>query len=157
MSWKDDSDFLAALDALSQTSSGRRRPQPTRYDARALLLPLGNAVCSEDPGIAEAIERVRSVVDTDRAGWLSAIEDELSLAVTEHVRSCDPQYLRLARYDFPYTIAARERLEARLRATEALGFDVPESLLGQIERADRTLAPFLGAAGIEGPDFRHKS
>jgi hypothetical protein len=86
---------------------------------------------------------VRGIVARDRESWQAAIDEELTLAVTEHVRSCDPKALKLPRYDFPYTVAARHRLEARLRAAAELDMPASELLLEQIEQADRTLAPYL--------------
>lgn len=141
MSWREDRDFLAALDALEGGGGAPRRRRPTRFDARALLVPLGTALVTEDADSAEALSRVRAVVDVDRPGWGAAIQEELELAATEHVRSCDPAYLQHPRYDFVYTLEARERLEARLRAAQALDFPLAGSLKSQIERADRILAP----------------
>ena len=79
-----------------------------------------------------------------------AIAEELTLACTEHVRSCDPKYLGLPKYDFPYTVAARHRLEARLRAAAELDMPADEALLEQVARADDILEPYLRRAASQG-------
>jgi hypothetical protein len=139
-----DGDLEEALAAAEALYKDPRKPKrPTRFLARALLLPLGEMLLA-DPALAtQALERIRAVVARDRDAWQAAVEEELTLAVTEHVRSCDPKALRLPRYDFPYTVAARHRLEARLRAAAELDLPASETLIDQVERADRILAPHL--------------
>jgi hypothetical protein len=66
----------------------------------------------------------------------------MQLATAEYVTSVDPHYLELGSYDFGYTTAARERLEARLLACDFLGYSNPELLGTQIEKADETYRPF---------------
>ncbi|MFT5287666.1 MAG: hypothetical protein ACI8TQ_003854, partial [Planctomycetota bacterium] len=68
--------------------------------------------------------------------------EEMQLATAEYVTSVDPHYLELGSYDFGYTTAARERLEARLLAYHLLGQALPELLGSQIEKADETYRPF---------------
>lgn len=146
----DDPDFLAALtEAETQQKKPRAKP-PTRFAARALLVPLGEVLLESGDDVAAAagaLQRVRALFDGNRDGWAAAVRDDLTLAVTEHVRSCDPRYLKLPNYDFPYTVAARHRLEARLRAAAELECPVDEVLLEQVERADRELAPHLERDG----------
>jgi hypothetical protein len=147
MSVMEDPEFLAALEALASEERRRKKRRPNRFEARALLVSLGTALLEADPQAEPALTKVRGLLDLDREAWAAAVSEELTLAATEHVRSCDPAYLRHPRYDFPYTVAARHRLEARLRAAEALDLAPDEILLDQIERADRLLAPFLGPHG----------
>ena len=45
----------------------------------------------------------------------------MQLACGEHIQGIDPRYLSHPRYDFDYAIGARQRLELRFRALEALG------------------------------------
>jgi hypothetical protein len=139
-----DARFEEALAAAEALRKDPKRPRkPTHALARALLVPLGESLLEEPASAAEALERVRAIVARDRAGWEAAVDEELTLAATEHVRSCDPKALNLARYDFHYTVAARHRLEARLRAAAELDLPASETLLDQIERADQRLAPHL--------------
>ncbi len=145
MSVLKDPEFLATLDALSSEERRRKKRRPNRFEARALLVPLGTALLEADPEAPAAVEQVRALIDLDREAWSVACDEELTLATTEHVHSCDPAYLTHPRYDFPYTVAARHRLEARLQAAEALDLGASETLLDQIERADRLLAPYLAA------------
>ena len=147
MSVMEDPEFLATLAALASEERRRKKRRPNRFEARGLLVPLGTALLDADPEAEAALARVRGIVDVDRESWAAAVSEELTLAATEHVRSCDPGFLKHPRYDFPYTVAARHRLEARLRAAEALDMPADEVLLDQIERADRLLAPFLGPHG----------
>jgi hypothetical protein len=132
---------LAAADALHKDP--RRPRRPTHLLARAILVPLGESLLEDPTAASPALERVRAIVARDVEGWQAAVDEELTLAGTEHVRSCDPKALKLPRYDFAYTIAARHRLEARLRAAADLDLPASETLLDQIERADRLLAPHL--------------
>lgn len=143
MSLFEDPEFRGALEALEAGAPGRRPSRPDRFRARALLVPLGEALGEGDPEAAAALERVRALLSGDREGWRRAIDEEIELAVTEHVRSCDPAWLGHPRYDFAYTVDARARLEARFRAAAALGVDPAPRLRAQTEQADRTLAPFL--------------
>lgn len=154
MSLMQDPEFLAALAALAAKDARRKKQRPQRFEARALLVPLGMAILEGDPEVEAGLARVRALVDADREGWTAAVAEELTLAATEHVRSCDPAYLAHPRYDFPYTVAARHRLEARLRAADALDLGAEEVLLDQIERADRVLAPFLSS---RDPADRHRA
>ncbi len=146
-------EFLIALAAAEALYKDPRRPKrPTRFLVRDLLLPLGETLLEDPAAAAPALERVRAVVNRDPGSWQAAIDEELKLAATEHVRSCDPKALKLANYDFPYTVAARHRLEARMRAAAELEMPASEVLLEQIERADQTLAPYLerGRSGAGG-------
>jgi hypothetical protein len=148
-----DEGFAEAFAAAEALYKDPRRPKrPTRFLVRDLLLPLGETLLEDPPSAAPMLERVRAVVSRDREAWQAAFDEELTLAATEHVRSCDPKALKLPKYDFPYTVAARHRLEARLRAAAELDMPADELLLEQIERADETLAPYLerGRSGAGG-------
>jgi hypothetical protein len=144
MSAIDDPEFAAALTAADALHKDPRRPRkPTHLLARALLLHLGESLLEDPASATAALERVRAIVARDQEGWQKAVDEELTLAGTEHVRSCDPKALKLAAYDFHYTVAARHRLEARLRAAAELDLPASETLLDQVERADLLLAPHL--------------
>ena len=149
MSLMDDPDFVALVAELSKPKPNGKLPRPNRFQVRALLLSLGTALLDEEQApttvVPEVVERVRALIAAYEDAWRTAVHDELALAVTEHVRSCDPSYLRLPNYDFPYTVEARERLEARLRAADELGLAADGLLLDQIEGADGILAPFLAS------------
>ncbi|MFN0245064.1 MAG: hypothetical protein ACKVWV_19445, partial [Planctomycetota bacterium] len=121
-----------------------RRRVPTHRHARALLLALGEHVLA---GRAEeADEYARKITELVRdcdADWKRAVGEELALACDEFVRSVDPRYLTLPRYDFVYTVAARERLEIRFAAASHLELAPAEHLLEEVARADLELEPFL--------------
>src|SRR5262245_32993961 len=103
-----------AIDAIQR--SIERRKAPSRYAAREILVGVGTWILSGDESrVAAALARLAPAVEPDRTRWTNAVLEELTLAVTEHVRSTDPRYLTHPRYDLQYTVAARERLEARLR------------------------------------------
>jgi hypothetical protein len=81
--------------------------------------------------------------DTAGERFAVALREELSMAITEHVRSCDPRYLENPKYDLVYTVEARERLEARLEVAERLGLPADEGLLEAVARADALLQPLI--------------
>lgn len=117
---------------------------PTRWHARALLLALGQALLEGREADSQAIEaKLGSLAPALRPAWVRSVQDELNMACTEHVRSADPRYLSRPDYDWGYTLAAREELEARLRAVEALDIEIPSALLEQVQLADARIAPFL--------------
>ena len=114
-----------------------------RFLARAILVPLGELELA-DPGAGSELARaVREAAEPASEAWAAALDSELQLAATEHVRSVDPRYLDKPIYDFDYTVAARERLEARFAASGLLGHEVDEGLLDRVAEADRVLAPYL--------------
>lgn len=118
--------------------------KPSRFHARAALLVLGmDLLAGNRDRAASSIERMKAIVAGDPEGWLAAVEEELTLACTEHVRACDPRWLEHPRYDFHYTVAAREKLEARLAAAARIGLPASETLLDQVVRADGLLEPHL--------------
>ena len=113
----------------------------TRYDARWLLLELGALLRAHGEESARAeIARARKVVQRLGAGWKLAVREELQLAAAEHVHAIDPRWLDHPRYDMAYTLAARERLEARIVAAAALDSPLDAALAAAVERADRLLA-----------------
>lgn len=119
---------------------------PDRQLVRFALLALGQVVLDE--GMAEAkplAKELKEAATPHEDRWTEALDSEMSLAVAEHVASVDPRYLDHPSYDFAYTVAARERLEARLRALEAMNETVDEKLLDQVSQADERLAPYLEA------------
>jgi len=132
----------AALESL-RTSAQKSRA-PTRHQARDLLLALGAALRAEDEAeiaaASAAMQSLEASSSSFRDRWRAAIADELTLACTEHVRSVDPRYLEHPHYDWEYTIAARERLELRLRAAAKLGLPATAAQLAQVARADALLA-----------------
>lgn len=111
-----------------------------RYHARSVLLPLGELLRRDGPG-TKALEQTRTTIERDRASWDAAVKDEIELAVFEHVRSADPQYVGRPDYDMVYTREARERLQARFDALKALGGTFERSWIQRVERADAILAP----------------
>ena len=122
----------------------RKGRGPNRWHARPLLLALGQALLEGRIAEAEQLEQqLRSIPAPHRDTWVEAVLEELNLAVTEHVHSADPRYLSRPDYDWGYTLAAREGLEARLRAAEALDIETPPALVEQVLKADERLAPFL--------------
>lgn len=118
-----------------------KKAQPNRFHARELLTALGTLIIEEGAEIPE-IERVRAAV-APFENWEHAVAEEMSLACTEHVQGVDPRFLDLPNFDFDYLVAARERLEARLAAVEALGLQISEDLLNRVAEADRVVEPYL--------------
>ena len=152
---------LVELEAMPERPRPRR---PDRYDARALLVPLGTLLGGSgapptlpDPhgkaGTASSVVLndelesavTRAIAVGERLGnrWHEAVGAELSLACAEHVHAVDPRYLDLPNYDFEYTMRARERLEARLIAAERLDLTLPTGLLGGVRAADDRLRAHL--------------
>lgn len=127
------------LTELKQLAKQKR--EPNRLHARDLLTALGALVLEEGADVPE-LARVRAAVEPFEH-WEKAVAEELSLACTEHVQSVDARFLDLPNYDFDYLVSARERLEARLVAVEALGLATPEDLLNRVAEADRVVEPYL--------------
>jgi hypothetical protein len=122
----------------------RRKSRPTRYEARAVLVGLGLLVLAEGEAAArEWLGELTVARAPFEEAFARAAAEELSLAAAEHVRSVDPRFLDHPRYDLAYTVAARERLEARLIAAVLLELEVGEALLEQVAGADRLLEPLL--------------
>jgi len=118
-------------------------PHPSRFHARDILIPLGSLLAADLPFPVEAItDRLKKLTAPFAENWERALAEEMQLATAEYVTSVDPRYLEMDGYDFNYTTAARERLEARLLACECLGHTNPELLGKQIEKADETYRPF---------------
>lgn len=117
---------------------------PDRWHARPLLLALGHALLEDRAADAEAVaQKLRSIPAAHIPAWHRAVQEELNLAATEHVHSADPRYLGRPDYDWGYTLAAREDLEARLRAAEELDIEAPAAVVEQVLKADERIAPFL--------------
>ena len=118
--------------------------KPSRFQARAALLAIGmDLLAGNRARAASSAERMKAILARDPSGWEAAIGEELTLACTEHVRACDPRWLEHPRYDFQYTVAAREKLEARIAAAARLDLPASELLLDQVARADGLLEPHL--------------
>lgn len=141
----------AALDdALTALATDMKaKGVPHRYDARAILVPLGQLMIAAreadgvtDPG-GDWVERIQKLVEPVMEFWQAAVQEELSLSCSEHIRAVDPRFLDHPGYDFPYTLTARARLEARLLGCQALDLEVPEGLLDRVVEADARLAPYL--------------
>lgn len=143
MSTGQDDDLQRALrDLRARLEAGT---SPTRHDARAVLVPLGERLLAEGPnGVASELDRLKELVrrapDAWGSAWSRAVEDEMDMACAEHVRSVDPRWLEHPEYDLEYTLDARRRLEARLRALAEIGFAVKPELLASVARADSRLA-----------------
>ncbi len=128
---------------LAAACSARGRPD--RFHARAVLLALGHrALAGDQQAVASLVSRVKEVTAARRDTWEAAVREELLLACTEHVRSVDPRFLRRPDYDLQYVLGAREDLQARLEASEALGIEPPDGLVDRVVAADRLLEPLLG-------------
>ncbi len=137
------------LDEVEAWVAGRKAP--TRHQARDLLVGIGLALLDEPIESAQPLlDRFTALIAGSPDAWREAIASELSMAVTEHVRSADPRWLGNPKYDLPYTVDARHRLEARLACAEALQVEVSEELLEAVARADTILAPYLEAGGAQG-------
>lgn len=135
-------ELSAALDELGRLAARGRKP--TRFHARALLIPLGRLLLEgEAEAQAGAIQRARQLTEPLREAWEKSVQEELALACAEHVLGVDPRHLDHPRFDFGYALAARERLEARLAAASALDLQPPEELLDGVARADELLQPYL--------------
>ena len=134
----------AALELLRQAVD--KPGNLDRHVVRAVLVPLGALVMGPGDEDRDAIlTEIRELVGPAERAWLEALAFELKLAASEHIQSVDLRYLSRPDYDFDYTIRARERLEARLVAAEALGWPADEELVQRVRRADATLEPFLGS------------
>lgn len=117
---------------------------PDRQIVRLAFLALGSIALEEGDEVAASLaQTLLEAARPHEERWDEAVESEMTLAATEFVQSVDPKYLDNPIYDFEYTVAARERLEARLRAAELLSVSLPEGLLEQISASDERLAPYL--------------
>lgn len=117
---------------------------PDRQIVRHCFLALGRLSMTEGEAAARPIaKKLIEAAEPHAERWEEAVESEMMLAVAEHVHSVDPKFLDMPTYDFAYTIAARERLEQRLKAMELLGLRVSEPLLDQVAEADARLLPYL--------------
>ena len=121
----------------------KRKQRPNRFHARDLLIGLGARILADEDAEPPELDKVRQATEAFGEDWERAVADELSLACTEHVQGVDPRFLDLPNFDFAYLVAARERLEARFRAVEALGLAVQEDLLQRVAEADRRAEPYL--------------
>jgi hypothetical protein len=137
-------DLERALEGLAAMVRAKRKP--TRQEARALLIALGRVLADEPEAIEALAPRIREAVGPLLESWEAAVQDELALACAEHVQGVDPRYLGHPRYDFEYTLEARRRLAARLRAAAALGHALPEAWARDVERADALLTRALPEA-----------
>ncbi|MBK7642203.1 MAG: hypothetical protein IPJ19_04015 [Planctomycetes bacterium] len=127
---------------LAQACAARGRID--RLHARGVLLAIGERILAADElGATALVDRLRAIVAARETDWLAAVRDEILMAATEHVRSVDPRFLARPDYDLTYTVDAREALEARLRAAEALSIEVEPALLERLAAADRLLEPLL--------------
>ncbi|MCB9914722.1 MAG: hypothetical protein H6828_06170 [Planctomycetes bacterium] len=139
----DEKEARAAVDELRRRV--KREEALDRFLARALLVSLGRMELEEPGSAGELAREVRETTAPVREAWEAALEAEMAMAGTEHVRSVDPRYLDQPIYDFEYTVAARERLEARFVAAGLLEYEVDEALLDRVAEADRILQPYLDA------------
>ena len=143
-------DRAALEEALDELHAWIRKGKaPARQDARAVLIPLGRlALADPDTDLgpeSPLVTRLREAVAPCAEVWEGVVTEELALACAEHVQGVDPRYLELENYDLDYTLAARERLEARLAGAGVLGVEAPEHLLEGVRRADGLLRPLLEA------------
>jgi hypothetical protein len=133
-----------AIQELARVCNSKKRID--RLHAREVLLAIGERTLSGDePGAQALAARVRECSAVRASDWELAVRDEILMASTEHVRSVDPRFLRRPDYDLHYTVEARATLEARLRAAELLGIEIPAPVLERVAAADRLLEPLLRA------------
>ena len=126
---------------------------PDRQLVRFAFLALGQIALEEGQVEARSIgSELKAAAEEHADHWSEAVSSEMALAVAEHVGGVDPRFLDMPSYDFNYTVTARERLEARLQAMEALGYEVAEELLDQISDADERLAPYLARRAAQDPE-----
>lgn len=137
----DSNRELIAENLADLKKRAAKRTEPNRFHARELLTALGELILAEEREPPE-VALVRAAVAPFEK-WEQAVAEEMSLACTEHVQGVDPRFLDLPNYDFDYLVTARERLEARLAAVEALGLQVSEDLLNRVAEADRLVEPYL--------------
>ncbi len=138
---QNEQDLRDAIDELQRRV--KHEEATDRFLARAALVALGRMEL-EAEGSGQALAReLKTAAEPIADSWAAAVEAELSMAGTEHVRSVDPRYLDQPIYDFEYTVAARERLEARFLACGLLDLEVSEALLNQVAEADQLLEPYL--------------
>lgn len=123
---------------------GKGGPAPVdRTLVRELLLTLGELLGEPDVDLSESLQRARSAIAKLGERWTTPLTTEMQLACGEHIQGIDPRYLSHPRYDFEYALGARERLERRLQAVEALGGSVEAQLLERVAEADELLAEAL--------------
>ena len=138
---RDPADLLEAAVAAVEALA-KKKKAPSRFDARAILVPLGE--CQLEGKLdTSVLERLQRVLSAHEEAWLEAVAQEMQLSCTEHAQGVDPRFLDHPRYDFEYTVQARERLEHRFEALAVLGIDVDEDLLARVARADAVLEPYL--------------
>ncbi len=129
---------VAALEGLAS----KKRPHPARHDARALLISLGTLALEGDSALKVVVARVHAATGKFSERWDAVAQEEMQLASAEYVTSVDERYLGMPDYDFDYTTAARQRLEARLAACTALGLELPEGMRKRIADADSVYASY---------------
>jgi hypothetical protein len=128
---------LVELEALAARKGPRPGRMPGRWEARALLIPLGRLILARgEAALAESLGRARRAAAACGDAWTAAVDEELALACAEHVQGTDPRYLGLPNFDWDYVLSARERLEARVVAARALGRAPGAALWAQVGEAD---------------------
>ncbi len=147
----------AALAELERAAARAGRPGP--HLARAVLLALGGALRTGASYGSAWVERARSAGRAAGKAWDEAVRTELSLACGEFAQCLDPRYLDLPGYDLDYTRSARERLEARLVAARALGFELSPRETDMLALADRVLSTVgeRRRQTVEAPSARPKA
>jgi hypothetical protein len=143
----------AALSSLEELA--RKEQAPSHYLARHLLLSLGQALREGPEGaLAVLLERARSAGVAAGPRWGEAVDAELGMACGEFAQSLDPRFLGLPNYDLEYTRSARARLEDRLRAARALGFQLSPRETDMLALSDQVFAAFCAdrekAGGARG-------
>ncbi|MFT5050689.1 MAG: hypothetical protein ACI8QZ_002091 [Chlamydiales bacterium] len=143
---------LVELGLEAQLKKQGRRPLPPvdRPLLRRMLLLLGELL-ETDPGgaddlsteLGEDLATMRKCITQLGSRWDSTLVGEMQLACTEHIQGVDARYMSHPRFDFEYVVEARQRLEMRLSALEALGQPVDEELMQRVAQADQRLADAL--------------
>lgn len=127
-----------------------RRAALTRHDVRPILLLMGRSLLAgRSAELGDSVERLRSLPEPLRESWIAAVQDEMSMACTEHVRSVDPRFLKHPQYDLAYTLEARRELEARSKACAHLGQPLDPAATAGVGRADALLEGCIGGTMCE--------
>jgi hypothetical protein len=78
------------------------------------------------------------------------VDAELGMACGEFAQSLDPRFLGLPNYDLEYTRTARARLEDRLRAARALGFQLSPRETDMLALSDQVFVAFCADREARG-------
>lgn len=128
----------------NERDKGKGKAPLERELLRRFLLALGELVSSDlEVDLGAELTRARQIIEQLGERWGLALEAEMQLACGEHIQGVDPRYLGHPRYDFQYTLEARQRLEQRFEALAALEQPIDPQLVARVADADERLADEL--------------